>query len=253
MSSLSTAELAIYAAFSLPVLYLLFKHGIPGSLGWGYLFLFCSLRVIGGALFLADSSAAVIVSNIGLSPLLLSAAGIHHEAVTYRQRNLNAKLEWVKVLQYHFLVTAGLALLAVGLSGLQSADPTANDAKMVKIGAGILTASWAILMIWSLYSLCWAAASKDSPVYRLATRLLIAVIVALVFIGIRVIYTLVALTSNDAKLNPATGSLAIRVVLSFLPELIAVIIFLIAGLYSRSIRDLAKGRPEPAYELRGKA
>ncbi|KAF4462933.1 C6 zinc finger domain-containing [Fusarium albosuccineum] len=169
-----------------------------------------------------------------------------YRSVTYRQRNLNTKLEWVKVLQYHFLVTAGLALLAVGLSGLQSADPTANDAKIVKIGAGILTASWVILMIWSLYTLCWAAASKDNP-------LLIAVIVALVFIGIRVIYTLVALTSNEAKLNPATGSLAIRVVLSFLPELIAVIIFLIAGLFSRNIRDLAKGRPEPAYELRGKA
>lgn len=80
MSSLTTAELAIYAVLVLPTLFGLFKHGKPGLIGWGFLFVFCSLRVIGGALFLTDSSAAVTVSNIGLSPLLICTAGLLHEA-----------------------------------------------------------------------------------------------------------------------------------------------------------------------------
>lgn len=69
---------------------------------------------------------------------------------------------------------------------------------------------------------------------------MIAAAIGLVFVGIRVIYTLVALTSNDADLNPITGTLAIRVVLSFLPELIAVLVYLVAGLLTRDIRALSE-------------
>lgn len=75
--SLLTAELAIYAALSLPVLYLVVRHSPAGLLGWLYLFAFCTLRIVGGAL---SSSSASIISSIGLSPLLLAASGILHEA-----------------------------------------------------------------------------------------------------------------------------------------------------------------------------
>ncbi len=75
--SLLTAELAIYATLSPPVLYLLIRHSPAGLLGWFYLFAFCTLRIVGGAL---SSSSAGIISSIGLSPLLLAASGILHEA-----------------------------------------------------------------------------------------------------------------------------------------------------------------------------
>lgn len=81
--SLSAATCAIYVIFSFPVLFLLFKHGRNGFLGWLFLFLFCGLRIVSGGLGVKksdSSSAASIVSNIGLSPLLLATAGILHEA-----------------------------------------------------------------------------------------------------------------------------------------------------------------------------
>ena len=78
---LPTAELAIYAVLSVPVLFLLFRHGVVGLLGWLYLFAFCSLRIVGGAMSLkAGSSSSSIISNVGLSPLLLAASGLLHEA-----------------------------------------------------------------------------------------------------------------------------------------------------------------------------
>ena len=80
MASLSTVEIFVYAALAVPVMYLLVKHGRHGLLGWLYLFAFCSLRVIGGVLDRKGSSAAGIVANIGLSPLILAASGILHEA-----------------------------------------------------------------------------------------------------------------------------------------------------------------------------
>jgi len=86
MSGLNTAQLAIYAALSLPVVYILIRHGRPGLLGWLYIFAFCSLRVVGGALALSadksgkSSSSAATISSIGLSPLLIGISGVLHEA-----------------------------------------------------------------------------------------------------------------------------------------------------------------------------
>jgi hypothetical protein len=84
MSGLNTAQLAIYAALSLPTIYILFRHGRPGLIGWFYILGFCSLRVVGGAMSLSDkngtSTAAATISSIGLSPLLIGISGVLHEA-----------------------------------------------------------------------------------------------------------------------------------------------------------------------------
>lgn len=83
-STLSTALVVIYATLSLPTIYVAVKHGFKtiAVLGWAYVFIFCTLRVIGAAMTLSNpkSTGAAIVGNIGLSPLLLAAGGILHEA-----------------------------------------------------------------------------------------------------------------------------------------------------------------------------
>jgi hypothetical protein len=82
-ASLAAALVAIYAVLSLPVLYIAFRHGLRGGalVGWGYLFIFCTLKMVGNGIQLGnpESSGAAIVSSVGLSPLLLAAAGILHE------------------------------------------------------------------------------------------------------------------------------------------------------------------------------
>lgn len=81
-NSLMTAELAIYALLSLPILYILFRHAPAGLVGWIYLFAFCTIRIVGGAMAMGEdpSTASKTISNVGLSPLLLAVAGILHEA-----------------------------------------------------------------------------------------------------------------------------------------------------------------------------
>lgn len=80
MNSVTTAQMAIYAVLIIPALFLLVKHGKPGLLGWLYFAAFCMLRILGGALALSGSKSATIISNIGLSPLLLAASGFLHES-----------------------------------------------------------------------------------------------------------------------------------------------------------------------------
>lgn len=92
---LAIASIVIYVILLQPSLYCLWKHGWPGSLGWGYLQVFCLLRIIGNAIELQSqtvSEKTLIVSNIGLSPLLLATAGILHEALVLPFPRNNGKV-----------------------------------------------------------------------------------------------------------------------------------------------------------------
>jgi len=80
------ATLIIYIILIQPAIYCLWKHGKRGILGWLYLQLFCAVRCVGSALTIHDENthtggiASGILNSVGLSPLLLAAAGVLHEA-----------------------------------------------------------------------------------------------------------------------------------------------------------------------------
>lgn len=83
-------------------------------------------------------------------------------------------------------------------------------------------------------------------------KLLWSIAFSLVFIGIRVFYSLVTLTTRKAYLNPTTGALPIRVILGFLPELIATIAFVAAGLSTQSASKLASEEESYDYTIPNK-
>ncbi|PTB42441.1 uncharacterized protein TrAFT101_008465 [Trichoderma asperellum] len=251
MTATSTAELAIYATLSIPNIYILLKHGRSGLLGWAYLLAFCTLRIVGGAMDLSGSTSAGIISSVGLSPLLLAASGILQEARAYYSDPLSKKMKWAAVLVFHGIVTTGVALLAVGASNLDSSDAKSSDAStnasLVKVGIALLTLSWAIIAIVSVWTLARpATCSKSKSATAAGTKLLWSVLVSNVFSGIRVIYALVALVTQDKSLSLLTGSLTIRVILSLIPELISVLAFITAGLFTRNAaRDSLKAKRAP--------
>ncbi|KAL1882533.1 hypothetical protein Plec18167_002949 [Paecilomyces lecythidis] len=243
-NGLSTAELVIYVILIIPILYLLVKHGRNGLLGWLFLSFFCVLRIVGGGLAIKSSSpAATIISNVGLSPLLLATGGLLHEARSYRIHGLDAKIEQVLSLLFHMLVVAGVALTAAGSAKLEHhQQPIDKDESIVKAGIALLTVSWGVLAGWTAQS--FTAPRATHNVARAGTLLLSSIGLALVFIGIRVFYSLVALSTERASLNPTTGSLAIRVVLGFLPELIATLIYIAAGFATQNAARQARGEAD---------
>ena len=89
--------LIIYAILAQPTLFNLFRHGRYGILGWFYLQFFCAIRAIGSVIELkaenngtTKSTAVVIVNSVGLSPLILAALGIMHEAYVLYLSNLSS-------------------------------------------------------------------------------------------------------------------------------------------------------------------
>ncbi|PLB47570.1 hypothetical protein P170DRAFT_426812 [Aspergillus steynii IBT 23096] len=230
---LSAATLAIYIVLLIPTVYILVKHGRQGLLGWLFLAIFCTIRIIGSGLAVgSSSSAASIISGVGLSPLLFASCGILREAKTYRLKSLNRRLEGVFDFFFHMLVAAGVVLTAIASAKLQRHENVEKAERQVKAGMAILAIAWVFLVGWTAMS--FMGARRTTPVVKEGTVLLSTVCFSLTFIGVRVFYSLVAMCTQRADLNPTTGSLAIRVVLGFLPELIAAIAYVAAGMKTQN-------------------
>ena len=72
----------------------------------------------------------------------------------YRDTSINKKIEWIIMLKYHMAVMAGVAILAVGSSKLQSGDTNpSTDLTLVKVGIAILTVCWVALVFFAALTL----------------------------------------------------------------------------------------------------
>jgi hypothetical protein len=87
VSGIPIAQLVVFAVLFQPSIYILFKHGKRGILGWICIQSFCLVRIVGSILQIIQEKnnttsdlATLILTSIGLSPLLLACLGILHEA-----------------------------------------------------------------------------------------------------------------------------------------------------------------------------
>lgn len=62
-------------------------------------------------------------------------------------------------------------------------------------------------------------------------------------------YSVASLSTGNANLNPATGLLAIRVVLAFLMELIATIIYVAVGIKTQGAAQLMEDKESCEYSI----
>lgn len=180
------------------------------------------------------------------------------------------------VLFYHFAVVAGVALTAAGSSNLMHPSeehPYEKSLRILKAGIAILTICWVALSAWagasfvttrsragnnnntgasragSLVSLGFTPSSH--PLHLAdpeCKQLLMSVCFSLIFVGIRVIYSLVAMCSQEAYLSPTTGAMPIRVLLSFLPEIIVTLTYLLAGFKTMGMAKESAVEKTPSSE-----
>ncbi|GAD98758.1 conserved hypothetical protein [Paecilomyces variotii No. 5] len=243
MAALPIAQLIIYCVLVLPILYCLYRHGKPGLLGWLYLFIFCTLRIVGSGLEMghggnSSSSSALLVNNIGLSPLLLAAVGILHEARAARNMISNAKLEWACVLVYHVAVSASLAIIASAISALtnKSSHMSSTTAlTLVKAGFVIMLVCWLALVAWTSLTL---RSPRDydliSRRYVDGIKLTYAVVLSWPLIMLRGIYGVISVTKPSSGFS---NSLAVNVCLSVVPQLLLAVLFVLVGIWTRNIDE----------------
>jgi len=89
-----------------------------------------------------------------------------------RESVRNSKIEWLIVLQLHILFTAGLALIAAGISSLLGGNSSPDSAMgLLKAGFAIMFVGWGIISGVCLWSFRRPASygEVDSPFFRQGT------------------------------------------------------------------------------------
>jgi len=248
-TQLAIAELVIYLLI-LPVAhYLLFKHGRHGLEGWFFLITFSLLRIVAAGLQIDNwekekkgkpvSSTASIINSVGISALLLSCSGLIHEASTY-EYNHQRKTGWIIMLIMHMTIAGGIAIAAVGGSKLFTAtnsNDQSTDKDLLIAGYFIILAAMIGEFIYAFYTLTQLKRNaSNSSAVRSARILIFGVFAALSIILARVIYSIVYGFTLKPSLSPFNGSLAVKVVLITLVQLLAALCIITAGLITRHIK-----------------
>ncbi|KAJ5083294.1 hypothetical protein N7456_012721 [Penicillium angulare] len=239
--SLELAQIVFYATAFIPALFCFVKHRRHGLTGWLYVMAMCGLRLVGNGMAYHSLSTigeanltAQIISGIGLSPILLAALGILHEANHSIQERLPNILQGAGLLVPHLSILAGIALSAA----------SKGKSYLLEAGMVVLALGWLMIVSFTAISL-----RSDSDSLRIdhEKKLLLAVTVALPLLGVRVIYSL-AVAFADGRASG--GSLAVQVIFGTIPEFLVVINYISAGIVTRNLAQECAGftKPEPLQQ-----
>jgi len=211
------------------------------------------VRIVGGATQIAAEqnpsnitldTMSYTLTSAGLSPLLLATIGF---LATVCQRTLSDDPLIARGLKIMSLIcTIALILAVVGGVDMGNAKTTAdlNKGEDLRHAGAIL---FAVLfgLIFLLHMRCW---SNVNSIMKARRTLLAAISLALPFLLVRVVYTVlsafspvtqsasasgkVSMTTSDsplAKFSATSGSWAIYLFMSVLTEYAAVMVYLVAG------------------------
>ncbi|CEJ62122.1 hypothetical protein PMG11_10632 [Penicillium brasilianum] len=242
MNGIFPADLTVYLVLAPIVAYIFYTHRWSGFLPWFYLGVFCLVRIIGGILGIHDSDGlpANIIQAVGLMHLILAVDGLVHEGRVYRNPSSSSLLGWSVIVVTTNIMFVAVALTITGSLFIYEGHPRSGSYAEWKAGIVLTSVGWAIQVLWSLFSLLPSNGVKGTAGYHGGTALLQGAFVTLIFIAVRVIYGLVYVFTGRRDLSPIYGSLAVRVVLMFLPEVLAAVTMIVVGLRTRHLRQIKR-------------
>lgn len=158
-TSLYVATIVPYSLLILPTFYIWRRHGRLGFLAYNFIYAFCAIRITGGALSMVAvhdislETAAVIVTSLAISPLMLAALGVLHEARNARIANLDSRRGWLLVGAQHAIVTTGMMLVVIGIVNVVEGVSTTADSGLIKAELAVLVLAYVLLLVWTTVSL----------------------------------------------------------------------------------------------------
>jgi hypothetical protein len=247
---LAAVTIAMYVPFLLLSIKIVSKYGIARGDGWVFLLIFCIIRVLGGALLVAAEDITPVNTSLyiggyaleasGLSPLLLCTLGLLHSIFQTPDGSPRHQRPF-RLLQ--LLGTIALVLTIIGISDETSSTSGSSSSGNTMRRAGVIL--FAVLYI-ILVGVCLHQWTQIHSVMRYRKQLLKAISVALPFLAIRTLYSILSTfssstfsttststtsdTSDLAKFNLFTGEWQIYLVMDMLMEYAVVIIYSVAAL-----------------------
>lgn len=243
--TIALVELIFYIPFFFLSAFVCYRHGFSRSSGWIYTFILCIVRIIGGVLqFVShnDHSAGLlqtimILDSVGLSPLLLATLGLLSRFVDFVNANSTPRftVRHFRVLQLVLFVGLVLAISG-GTSTSVDANGTYHVPTTSKIGVILYIVGFVGITVVFLLSV-----PQTSAIPNKERRVPLAVALALPFILVRLIYSVLSVFLHNHLFSIATGSSTVRLGMAVIEEFVVVALYVILGLFVDKMDASTKG------------
>lgn len=225
-------SLIFYVPTLLLALYICTKHTFTRSSGWLYTLILCIIRIISSILQIVSYTnpskgllqTAIILDSVGISPLLLATLGILSRFVDLANTKASPtfKTRHFRIIQV--VITVGLVLAITGGTGMQTGQQTQMPASS-KSAAVLYVVGFVAILFVLLVSV-----PRRHLVPRRERNVPIAIFVAVPFIAVRLLYTVLSVFVHDHLFNIVTGSVAVRVGMATVEEFVVVGIYVFLGM-----------------------
>ncbi|KAE9377671.1 hypothetical protein N431DRAFT_329163 [Stipitochalara longipes BDJ] len=249
---IAIAEICVYIPVFFLTIVIVFRHGFKRQSGWIYLAIFCLIRII-GAIFkilsashpfsITDLEWASILSSVGLSPLLLASLGLLKRITDLWAghgrrgagglvgkivaKRVNATSRRSKIIQIAQLpIVIGLILCIVG--GTDAVSSNAADASKgpTFTKAGVVIFLVAYILLASLLAITLRDVGEAPSGER---RLFWVLVAAIPFLGIRLLWSLIAVFGKDQKFKLVGGDPWINFGMAIVEEFVIVCMYTATG------------------------
>lgn len=268
--AIAIAELCVYTPIFLLTSVVLFRHGFKRQSGWIYLAVFCAVR-IAGAIFKIESTKnprnktdlewSAILQSVGLSPLLLASLGLLKRVTDYasdRVRSDQGQLDrdnfaikgrarlTGKLLSKYATATSRrsrviqlaqvpilVALVLCIIGGTDTAGGNQTGTTLTKVGILIFAVAYI------LHAILLAITSRDlGNAPRGDRRLYWVLIAALPFLGVRLLWSLLAVFAHFKKFAIEGGNPWVNFGMAVVMEFVIVCLYTGTGLMLDKADDL---------------
>jgi len=241
---ISIFELVVYFPALLVAIFVCSRHGFGRSSGWVFTLILCLVRIVGACCQLATYhsetkglfEAVIILDSIGISPLLLATLGLLSRCADSIGNASSKLFHPIHFRLLQLLITLGLILCIVGGTNSYSSTGVYQPQTTTKAGVVLYVVAFIMLI---LLAVVLAAKSSNSPGGD--KRIVWAVFLAIPFIAVRLIYSLISVFAHNPHFNLVTGSVVIHVFMSVIEEMLVVIIYLAVGLMVETITRADRG------------
>ncbi|KAJ0417844.1 hypothetical protein BJY00DRAFT_195772 [Aspergillus carlsbadensis] len=285
------AELVVYIPTSLLTIFVVLRHGFHKQLGWIYLSIFCGIRVAGAILQILSHNNpsntdelewAVILQAVGLSPLLLASLGLLKrifDEITTRvpsskgnqivqtlarsrgplgvllglyNRKATAVSRRSRVVQLlHIPALVSLILAIAGGTDQNSSNPSDQKSGRTEMRAAIIL----FLILYIALAFLWIITARDvSGMVTTQKRIYFVVFLALPFLAVRMLYSLLGVFGNHPQFSMFGGSVSVRLGMAIVEEFVVVVLYTVLGIFTPranggdaeqvSRPNVGHGRPE---------
>lgn len=241
---LAAAEIAFYSPAFLIALFVVIRHGFNRQLGWFYLVVLSIVRIVGSAATLYidvnnDYSpglieTASITSAVGTAPLLMALMGFLqriHQGMERKGLSINI---------FRPLGLASLVALIIAIVGGVDESHTTNPNDL-STGKDLMEAAAVVFLCVYLALSGIAIWTIDHRRYVRADEknLMLACAVALPFLLVRIIYTVVSAFSNQGSaFYFRNANVYIQAFMLFLMEAIIICAYFFAGLTTPKMEQM---------------